>query len=78
MGKTKYKDVLSTSTTLIIGAFSFAAALAWRDAIKKVFEIGFGERTSIKAYLLYALVVTLISIIVVVCLSKLGSYRVRE
>lgn len=75
MGKSKYTDVLSTTTTLITGAFSFVAALAWRDAVKRIFEIGFGKRTSIKAYLLYALVVTLIAIIIVSLLAKVSSYK---
>ena len=66
-----YKDVFSTSKTLIVGALSFVAAMAWRDFIKKSFEIGFGKRVSIKAYAMYALLTTLVAILVIYFLYQI-------
>ena len=70
MGKNQIKpSVAWTTRTLIIGAISFVTALAWRDLAKKIFEINFGKRTSLKKYVLYTMVVTISAIIIVYCLS---------
>lgn len=64
-------DLIFTTKTLMVGALSFTAAMAWRDLMRKIFEIRFGKRTSLKAYILYTLMVTLIAVIVVWMLSKI-------
>lgn len=64
-------NILVTTKILMIGAVSFTAALAWRDMAKKLFEIKFGKRTSLKKYVLYALTVTIAAILIVYFLSAM-------
>ena len=70
MGKQDVKpSIVLTTKTMIVGALSFTTALAWRDLIRKIFEIRFGKRTSLKKYVLYALIVTVSAVLVVYALS---------
>lgn len=64
------QTVKDTTKTLIIGAMSLVAALAWKDLIKKCFHIWIGDRNSLKKYVLYTLSVTILAIVVICILSR--------
>ncbi len=49
---------------LVIGAVSFVTALAVRDLAGEIFDEYFGERSTVKAQLIYTIVVFTIAVIV--------------
>ena len=63
--------VIEKMMTLILAGFGLVAALAWDDAIKSLFEELFGGRNSLTAKFLYAIVVTLIVVVISIRLSNL-------
>lgn len=60
--------------TLVVGAFSFAAALFWRDAVQLLmvqnFNIAIGEKAVWHEQALIAIVVTLFAVLVTVVLTR--------
>jgi len=60
------KDVIEKLAALITAAFGLVAALAWNDTIKAIFKAIFGDNDTIVAMLVYALVVTLIAVLVTI------------
>jgi len=66
--KTEFRKTLGT---LIIAAFGLVAALAWNETMKLIFFRIFGEESSIIGMVVYALIVTLVAVIVSMYLSKL-------
>ncbi len=65
------KLVLEKLTILIAAAFSFVAALAWNDTIKAIFAQVFGEQSNVTAMITYAVLVTIIAVIVTVYIAKI-------
>jgi uncharacterized membrane protein required for colicin V production len=62
-----YHEFREKMTSLMIGGFSFVAALAWNEAVKTLLEQFFPEdRNTIIGKFLYAILIT----ILVVILSK--------
>ncbi|MDE1857180.1 MAG: hypothetical protein KGH98_03815 [Candidatus Micrarchaeota archaeon] len=61
--------------TLITTAFGLVAALAWNTAIQTAFTDFFGKQSTLAAMFAYAIVVTIIAVVFVTYLSKLGSDR---
>ncbi len=57
-------------TGLMTAAFGLIAALAWNSAIQKLFSIIFGTAGGLYAMLGYAIVVTIIAVIVTVYLGR--------
>lgn len=62
-------EILEKISTLVVAGFGLVAALAWNNAIKKLFELIFGKQSNIFAMFGYAILIT---IIVVVVTIKLG------
>jgi len=56
--------------TLITAALSLVAALAWNDAIQSLFRSIFGEAASLYAKFFYAIIVTVLSVLLIARLSK--------
>jgi hypothetical protein len=57
-------------TSLMTAAFGLVAALAWNSAIQKLFSIIFGTAGGLYAMLAYAILVTIIAVIVTVYLGR--------
>jgi hypothetical protein len=60
-------------STLTAGALGFALALAWNDAISKAVRAVFGpgdERAAVRVTFVYALVVTLLVILIVAIIDR--------
>ena len=58
---------------LITAAFGLVAALAWNGAIRAIFERIFGTADNIPAMLAYAIVVTVIAVLVTLRVAKMVS-----
>jgi len=58
------------SITFILGGFGLVAALAWNEAIKSLFENLFKDKGSIISKFAYAVIVTIIVVLVSMHLQK--------
>lgn len=72
------REVVATMISLATAAFGFVAALAWNTAITETFTKAFGPLSDAKisALFIYAVVVTLVGVIVIVLLGRLAA-RIR-
>ena len=55
---------------LLTTAFGLVAALAWNGAIIAIFKEIFGEADTIVPMLIYAIVVTIVAVILIIALAK--------
>lgn len=67
------REVLATMISLASAAFGVVAALAWNTAITELFNESFGKAAKISAFFIYAVVVTLIGVVVIVLLGRLAA-----
>jgi len=63
-------EILDKIAALVTAAFGLVAALAWNDAIKTIFKEIFGEQSTIGPMLLYAIVVTIIAVILTIIVAR--------
>jgi hypothetical protein len=66
-------EVVATMISLASAAFGVVAALAWNSAITTAFTAKFGTNAKIWALFVYAVVVTLIGVVVIVLLGRLAA-----
>ena len=64
------KDVIEKLAALITAAFGLVAALAWNDTIKAIFKQVFGTSEGVWPMLTYAIIVTLIAVLVTIQVGK--------
>ncbi len=64
------KEVIEKLAALLTAAFGLVAALAWNDTIKAVFLELFGTADGIWPLLTYAVVVTVIAVVVTINIGK--------
>ena len=65
-------EVIEKLSALITAAFGLVAALAWNTAIQQAFTNIFGDASSITAMLIYAVVITIIAVIVTIWMGKIA------
>ncbi len=65
------KDVIEKLAALIVAAFGLVAALAWNGAIQAIFKQVFGTSDTVGAMLTYAIIVTIIAVIVTIWIGKI-------
>lgn len=71
--ETKIKqEIIERLATLLTSAFGLIAALAWNEAIKAIFAHFYGTPSKLIPMLLYAIVVTIIVVIVTIWISRLA------
>jgi len=63
-------EILDKIAALVTAAFGLVAALAWNDAIKTIFKEIFGEQSTIGPMLLYAIVVTIMAVILTIIVAR--------
>ena len=63
-------EVLDKIAALLTVAFGLVAALAWNGAIRAIFEAVFGSADNITAMLIYAVVVTIIAVLVIIWIAR--------
>ena len=63
-------EVIDKLASLITAAFGLVAALAWNGAIRAIFEAVFGSADNITAMLIYAVLVTIIAVLVTIWIAS--------
>jgi hypothetical protein len=63
-------EVVEKIAALVTAAFGLVAALAWNGAIQAIFKKVFGTAEGIGAMLTYAIVVTIIAVLVTIWIGK--------
>jgi hypothetical protein len=66
------KEVIEKIAALITAAFGLVAALAWNEAIQEIFRLVFGEQSGVWAMIFYAVVVTIIAILVTIWIGRVA------
>ena len=69
--KNIHKNSIEKISTLMISAFGLVAALAWNNAIQKLFTVIFGAQSDLAAMMLYAIFVTAIAVIATIYISRI-------
>ena len=65
-------ETIDKLAALITAAFGLVAALAWNETIKSIFKAVFGTQETIWAWVLYAVVVTIVAVFVTIRVAKLA------
>lgn len=63
-------EIIERLAALITAAFGLVAALAWNGAIRAIFERIFGTAEDMVAMIIYAVVVTLIAVLVTIWIAR--------
>ena len=63
-------EILDKIAALLTAAFGLVAALAWNGAIRAIFEAVFGTADNITAMLIYAVVITVIAVLVTIWIAR--------
>ena len=71
-------EVIDKLAALVTAAFGLVAALAWNGAIQAVFKAVFGTAESVPAMLTYAVLVTLIAVLVTIWIGRVASRAKTE
>ena len=66
------KLIMETILALITTAFAFVAGSAWNDAIQKLIEQFIGTGDALPSLFIYAIVVTIVAVIVTVLLARVA------
>jgi len=69
------KEIIEKISSLIIAAFGLIAALAWNGAIQAIFKEVFGTAEGIGPMLTYAVVVTVIAVVVTIWIGKIAEKK---
>jgi hypothetical protein len=67
------KEIIEKISSLTIAAFGLVAALAWNGAIQSIFKEAFGTAEGVVPMLIYAVVVTILAVIVTTWIAKIGN-----
>ena len=66
------QTVIKTIITLVTTAFGLVAGLAWNDAIQKLIESVMGAGDALTGLFIYAIVVTIIAVVVTIILARIA------
>ena len=66
------KEVIEKIAALITAAFGLVAALAWNTAIQEIFRLIFGQQSGIWAMIAYAVIVTIIAVVVTIWIGRVA------
>ena len=64
---------MKTIITLVTTAFGLVAGLAWNDAIQKLIESVMGAGDALSGLFIYAIVVTIIAVVVTILLARVAA-----
>ena len=73
MAKEQTKMIIQSCIALASAALGLVAALAWNDAIKALMKELLGENEGLAALFTYAILATLIAVVVVLVLTKIAA-----
>lgn len=66
-------EIIEKIAALLTAAFGLVAALAWNGAIQAIFKEVFGSAENIPAMLSYAVIVTIIAVIVTIWIGNMAA-----
>jgi ABC-type Mn2+/Zn2+ transport system permease subunit len=66
------KEVIEKIAALITAAFGVVAALAWNTAIQEIFRLIFGQQSGVLAMIAYAVIVTIIAVLVTIWIVRVA------
>ena len=66
------KMIMETVLSLITTAFAFVAGEAWNSAIQKLIESFVGTGDAVPSLITYAIIVTIIAVIVTVLIARIA------
>lgn len=66
------KEIIENLSVLVTSAFGLVAALAWNSAIQQLFRDFLGEADSLPLMFLYALLITILAVIVTILIGKIS------
>ena len=66
-------EVLDKIAALVTAAFGLVAALAWNEAVKAVFKEIFGAEDAVGPMLMYAIIVTIVAVILTILVARAAS-----
>ena len=69
------REFKEKTITLILGGFGLVAALAWNEAIKTLFETFFPKKSELIGKFLYAIIITVIVVLVSLQLRKISEKK---
>lgn len=69
------REFREKAVTLILGGFGLVAALAWNEAIKSLFETFFEKSNELIGKFVYAIIVTVIVVVVSIRLKKISEKK---
>jgi len=69
------REFREKTITLILGGFGLVAALAWNEAIKSLFETFFKKSNELIGKFIYAMIVTVIIVVVSMRLKKIAEKK---
>lgn len=72
------KEFIEKFSTLIIGAFSLLAALAWNDTVKAFIGRYISPGSGLKSMLIYAIAITIIAVIVSIYINKFAQGIIKK
>jgi ABC-type phosphate transport system permease subunit len=64
------KEVIEKVAALVTAAFGLIAGLAWNTAIQEIFRLIFGDQSGVWAMIFYAVVVTIIAVVVTIMVGR--------
>ncbi len=73
MAKEQTKMIIQSCIALASAALGLVAALAWNDAIKALMKELLGENEGLAALFTYAILATLIAVVVVLVLTRIAA-----
>ncbi len=71
MADSVHKEILKTISVLMTTAFAFVAGSAWNEAIQALLNEFIQQGSAVSAMLIYAVVVTIIAVVVTVFIGRL-------
>lgn len=71
-------EVIEKIAALVTAAFGLVAALAWNGAIQAIFKKVFGTSEGIGPMLTYAIIVTIIAVLVTIWIGKVAERSKSE
>lgn len=71
MADSVHKEILKTISVLMTTAFAFVAGSAWNEAIQALLNEFIQQGSAVSAMLIYAIVVTIIAVVVTVFIGRL-------
>lgn len=69
------KEIIEKIASLAIAAFGLVAALAWNGAIQAIFKEVFGDAEGVVPMVVYAVVVTVIAVLVTFWIAKIAEKK---